>query len=112
MGMSFGSKEASKLNGSDKGIVGLRQSHWVSNQQNFVDEHVEESSNGNSLDEVGLIDDEKSLDDVDLTDDEKADNGVFLLDLCLCSCLILCLFSKKKKKKEKMSNKGKCSSCS
>ena len=26
------SREASKLNGSDEGIVGLRQSHWVSNQ--------------------------------------------------------------------------------
>ena len=80
--MSSGSREASKLNGSDEGIVGFRWSHRVSNQRNFVDEHVEESSSGNSLDEVGLTDDEKSLHEVDLTDDEKADKGVFLLDLC------------------------------
>ena len=94
--MSSGSREASKLNGSDEGIVWLRRSHRVSNQQNFVDEHVKESSSGNSLDEVGLTDDEKSLDEVDLTEDEKADKGVFLLDFCLCSCLILCLFKNKK----------------
>ena len=80
--MSSGSREASKLNGSDEGIVGFRWSHRVSNQRNFVNEHVEESSSGNSLDEVGLTDDEKSLHEVDLTDDEKADKGVFLLDLC------------------------------
>ena len=43
---------------------------------------MEESSSGNSLDEVGLTDAEKSLHEVDLTDDEKADKGVFLLDLC------------------------------
>ena len=41
---------------------------------------MEESSSGNSLDEVGLTDDENSLDEVDLTDDEKSDKGVFLLE--------------------------------
>ena len=78
--MSYGLREASKLNGRDEGVVGLRWSHRVFNQRNFVDEYVEESSSGNSLDEVGLTDDEKSLDEVDLTDDEKSDKGVFLLE--------------------------------
>ena len=40
--MSSRSREASKLNGSDEGVVGLRQSHRVSNQRNFVDEDVED----------------------------------------------------------------------
>ncbi|XP_065621142.1 uncharacterized protein LOC111992077 [Quercus suber] len=74
--MSSGSREASKLNGSVEEVVGHRRSQRVSNQRNVVDEHVEESGSGTSLDEVDLTDDEKSLDEVDLTDDEKADKVV------------------------------------
>ena len=74
--MSSGSREASKLNGSVEEVVGHRRSQRVFNQRNVVDEHVEESGSGTSLDEVGLTDDEKSLDEVDLTDDEKADKVV------------------------------------
>ncbi|KAK4585015.1 hypothetical protein RGQ29_022616 [Quercus rubra] len=62
--MSSGSREASKLNGSVEEVVGHRRSQRVSNQRNVVDEHVEESGSGTSLDEV------------DLTDDEKADKVV------------------------------------
>ena len=62
--LSSGSREASKLNGSVEEVVGHRRSQRVSNQQNVVDEHVEESSSGKPLDEVDLIDDEKSLDEV------------------------------------------------
>ena len=45
-------------------VVGHRRSQRVSNQRNVVDEHVEESSSGKSLDEVDLTDDEKSMDEV------------------------------------------------
>ena len=74
--MSSGSREASKLNGSVEEVVGHRRSQRVFNQRNVVDEHVEESGSGTSLDEVDLTNDEKSLDEVDLTDDEKADKVV------------------------------------
>ncbi|KAL4644458.1 hypothetical protein ACB092_02G166900 [Castanea dentata] len=58
--MSSGSREASKLNGNVEVVVGHRRSQRVFNQRNVVDEHVEESGSGKSLDEVDLIDDEKA----------------------------------------------------
>ena len=90
--MSFGSKEASKLNGSVEEVVGHRWSQRISNQRNVVDEHVEESSSSKSLDEVDLTNDKKSLDEVDLIDDEKSLDEVLKQSKPLPFLFLLCLF--------------------